>query len=49
MNQVQAGYRILSFIGLGALLMGTSVLYGKLGPRLLRVDGDAEPTQVSVG
>ena len=29
------GYRILSFMGLGGLLLGTSVLYGKLSPRLL--------------
>jgi uncharacterized membrane protein len=35
MNQVQTGFRILSFMGLGALLLGTSVLYGKLGSRLL--------------
>ena len=34
------GYRILSFMGLGLLLLGTSVLYGKLSPKLLR----AEPT-----
>ncbi len=30
------GYRILSFLGVGALLLGTSVVYGKLSPRLLR-------------
>ncbi len=29
------GYRILSFIALGLLLLGTSVLYGKLSPKLL--------------
>jgi uncharacterized membrane protein len=29
------GYRVLSFLGLGLLLLGTSVLYGKLSPRLL--------------
>jgi uncharacterized membrane protein len=29
------GWRILSFIGLGALLLGTSVLYGRFGPKLL--------------
>jgi uncharacterized membrane protein len=28
------GWRILSFIGLGGLLLGTSVLYGKFGPAL---------------
>jgi len=43
MSQVQAGYRILSFLGLGALLLGTSVLYGKLGPRLLREDERPDP------
>jgi hypothetical protein len=36
LNQVGRGYRILSFMGLGLLLLGTSVLYGKLSPRLLR-------------
>src|SRR5207244_12635865 len=35
MSQVQTGYRVLSFLGLGLLLMGTSVLYGKLSPALL--------------
>jgi uncharacterized membrane protein len=30
------GYRILSFTGLGLLLLGTSVLYGKLSPKLLK-------------
>jgi uncharacterized membrane protein len=39
MSQVQTGYRILSFMGLGVLMLGTSVLYGKFGPRLLREDG----------
>jgi uncharacterized membrane protein len=32
---LQTGYRILSFLGLGLLLLGTSVLYGKLSPLLL--------------
>ena len=36
MSDVQTGYRVLSFLGLGLLLMGTSVLYGKLSPVLLR-------------
>jgi uncharacterized membrane protein len=36
MSQVQTGYRVLSFLGLGLLLLGTSVLYGKLSPVLLR-------------
>ena len=42
LSQVQAGYRILSFIGLGALLLGTSVLYGKFSPRLLRQEAEVE-------
>ncbi len=29
------GWRILSFVGLGLLLLGTSVLYGRFGPALL--------------
>ena len=33
LSQVSTGYRILSFIGLGVLLLGTSVLYGKVSPR----------------
>ena len=48
MSDVQTGYRVLSFLGLGLLLMGTSVLYGKLSPVLLgrgreggRGEGDA--------
>lgn len=32
---VADGYRVLSFMALGALLLGTSVLYGKLSPKLL--------------
>jgi uncharacterized membrane protein len=36
------GYRILSFIALGLLLLGTSVLYGKLSPRLLATNDAAE-------
>jgi uncharacterized membrane protein len=34
--KASTGYRFLSFMGLGGLLMVTSVLYGKLSPRLLR-------------
>lgn len=41
MSHVQTGYRVLSFLGLGLLLMGTSVLYGKLSPVLLRPKPDA--------
>ena len=50
MSDVQTGYRVLSFLGLGLLLMGTSVLYGKLSPVLLRgpnaADG-AEPAKAA--
>jgi hypothetical protein len=35
LGQVSTGYRILSFLGLGLLMLGTSVLYGKLSPKLL--------------
>jgi uncharacterized membrane protein len=35
LSQVGRGYRIISFMVLGLLLLGTSVLYGKLTPRLL--------------
>jgi uncharacterized membrane protein len=38
MGQVSAGYRFLSFLGLGGLLMGTSVIYGEAGRATL---GDA--------
>jgi uncharacterized membrane protein len=41
MGQVQRGYRVLSFLGLGLLLLGTSVLYGKLTPLLIK---EREPT-----
>jgi uncharacterized membrane protein len=36
LSTVSTGYRILSFLGLGLLLLGTSVLYGKLSPVLLK-------------
>lgn len=39
---VDTFYRILSFMGLGALLLGVSVVYGKVSPKLL-----AEPTALS--
>ncbi len=32
-REISTGYRILSSIGLGLLLLGTSVLYGKLTPK----------------
>lgn len=35
--EAETGYRVLSFMGLGLLLLGTSVVYGKLSPKLLRV------------
>jgi uncharacterized membrane protein len=37
------GYRVLSFLGVGLLLLGTSVLYGKLSPKLL------SPTETGSG
>ena len=36
MAQVSKGYRALSFLGVGMLMLGTSVLYGKLSPVLLK-------------
>jgi hypothetical protein len=36
LRDARTGYRILSFMALGALLLVTSVVYGKLTPRLLR-------------
>jgi uncharacterized membrane protein len=44
LGSVQAGYRILSFLGLGLLLLGTSVLYGKLSPILL---GESERSETA--
>ena len=35
LSQVSTGYRVVSFLGLGALLLLTSVIYGKLSPILL--------------
>jgi uncharacterized membrane protein len=35
-SQVRYGYRVLSALGLGLLLLATSVLYGRLTPRLLQ-------------
>ncbi|HEX8523695.1 MAG TPA: DUF2339 domain-containing protein, partial [Tepidisphaeraceae bacterium] len=35
LSTASTGYRFLSFMGLGALLLITSVLYGKLSPRIL--------------
>ena len=36
LSEIGRGYRILSFIGLGGLLLATSVVYGKLSPILLK-------------
>jgi uncharacterized membrane protein len=38
--QLGEGYHVLSLLGLGGLLLGTSVLYGKLSPRLLHANGN---------
>jgi uncharacterized membrane protein len=42
LGQISTGYRVLSFMGLGMLLLGTSVLYGKLSPRLLALADSSE-------
>jgi uncharacterized membrane protein len=49
MSQVQTGYRVLSFLGLGLLLMGTSVLYGKLSPVLLRANEGDDAGMIAAG
>jgi uncharacterized membrane protein len=36
LSQIGYGYRVLSFLGLGLLLLGTSVMYGKISPRRLQ-------------
>jgi uncharacterized membrane protein len=36
LQSLETGYRILSCLGIGLVLLGTSVLYGKLSPLLLR-------------
>jgi uncharacterized membrane protein len=38
LSAASTGLRILSFFGLGVLLLATSVLYGKLSPKLLNAD-----------
>jgi uncharacterized membrane protein len=35
LSQISSGYRILSFMGVGLLLLATSVVYGKVSPVLL--------------
>jgi uncharacterized membrane protein len=49
MSHVETGYRVLSFLGLGLLLMGTSVLYGKLSPMLLRANEGDDPGMIAAG
>jgi hypothetical protein len=44
LSQISTGYRVLSFMGLGLLLLGTSVLYGKLSPRLLALMNEESVT-----
>ncbi len=39
LREVRFGYRILSLLGLGLLLLATSVLYGKVGSKRLRGGG----------
>ena len=39
----EVGY--VTFLGLGLLMLGTSVLYGKLSPVLLREQNPAEPLE----
>jgi uncharacterized membrane protein len=45
MSDAQTGYRILSFVALGLLLLGTSVLYGKVGGMIEARPSDAGPAQ----
>jgi uncharacterized membrane protein len=46
LQQVSTGYRILSFLGVGLLMLGTSVLYGKLSPKLLAVSIKSDPQPI---
>jgi uncharacterized membrane protein len=48
LSRASTGYRFLSFIGLGALLMITSVLYGKLSPKLLRATSAPSTEQPTI-
>lgn len=43
LSGISQGYRVLSFIALGLLMLGTSVLYGKLSPKLLSRQEQSEP------
>ena len=49
LGEVSTGWRILSFMGLGLLLLGTSVLYGKLSPKLLGEEERRDGTPASGG
>jgi uncharacterized membrane protein len=44
LSHVRYGYRVLSFLGLGAILLITSVMYGKISPLLLQ-QGHAEANE----
>ena len=39
LREVRFGYRILSLLGLGLMLLATSVVYGKVGAKRLRGEG----------
>ncbi len=43
LSQVETQWRIVSFLALGLLLIGTSVLYAKLSPLLLDAQNDGPP------
>jgi uncharacterized membrane protein len=57
LSEAGTGWRVLSFLGLGLLLLGTSVVYGKVSPRLLGErngggeggDHDDAPARVAEG
>jgi uncharacterized membrane protein len=43
MSQVRYGYRVLSFLGLGAILLIVSVMYGKISPQLIQHPPEPSP------
>jgi uncharacterized membrane protein len=47
LRHAETGYRILSTMGLGGLLLLTSVVYGKLSPGLLHDRAPADTTSIS--
>jgi uncharacterized membrane protein len=47
LRHAETGYRILSTMGLGGLLLLTSVVYGKLSPGLLHDRVPADTTSIS--